>query len=165
MIWIFLFCISKKRGLFSIGYNLDTAQLDKGAYDLLASEARIASYIAISKGDVPVEHWFRLSRRLTKINREEILLSWGGSMFEYLMPLLFMRSFQDTILSHTYKNVINWQKVYGNKRDLPWGFSESAYYFLNIDMQYQYRSFGVPGLGLKRGLADEYVVVVLIICL
>jgi cellobiose phosphorylase len=154
----FSFLYLKKRGLFSIGYNLDTAQLDKGAYDLLASEARIASYIAISKGDVPVEHWFRLSRRLTKINREEILLSWGGSMFEYLMPLLFMRSFQDTILSHTYKNVINWQKVYGNKRDLPWGFSESAYYFLNIDMQYQYRSFGVPGLGLKRGLADEYVV-------
>ncbi|NEV93844.1 glycosyltransferase 36 [Psychroflexus sp. YR1-1] len=154
----FSFLYLKKRGLFSIGYNLDTAQLDKGTYDLLASEARIASYIAISKGDVPVEHWFRLSRRLTKINREEILLSWGGSMFEYLMPLLFMRSFQDTILSHTYKNVVNWQKIYGNKRNLPWGFSESAYYFLNIDMQYQYRSFGVPGLGLKRGLADEYVV-------
>lgn len=154
----FAFLYLKKRGLFSIGYNLDTAQLDKGAYDLFASEARIASYIAISKGDVPVEHWFRLSRRLTKINREEILLSWGGSMFEYLMPLLFMRSFPDTILSHTYKNVIHWQKAYAKKSNLPWGFSESAYYFLNIDMQFQYRSFGVPGLGLKRGLADEYVV-------
>ncbi|HSP40615.1 MAG TPA: glucoamylase family protein, partial [Gillisia sp.] len=154
----FSFLYQKKRGLFSIGYNLDTAQFDKSTYDLLASEARIASYIAISKGDVPVEHWFRLSRRLTSINREEILLSWGGTMFEYLMPLLFMRSYPNTILSHTYKNVINWQKEYGDKRDLPWGFSESAYYFLNIDMHYQYRTFGVPGLGLKRGLADEYVV-------
>ncbi|HSP83131.1 MAG TPA: glucoamylase family protein, partial [Gillisia sp.] len=154
----FSFLYQKKRGLFSIGYNLDTAQFDKSTYDLLASEARIASYIAISKGDVPVEHWFRLSRRLTSINREEILLSWGGTMFEYLMPLLFMRSYPDTILSSTYKNGVNWQKEYGDKRDLPWGFSESAYYFLNIDMQFQYRTFGVPGLGLKRGLADEYVV-------
>ncbi len=154
----FSFLYQKKRGLFSIGHNLDTAQFDKSTYDLLASEARIASYVAISKGEVPVEHWFRLSRRLTRINNEEILLSWGGTMFEYLMPLLFMRSYPDTILSHTYKNVINWQKKYGDKRDLPWGFSESAYYFLNIDMQYQYRTFGVPGLGLKRGLADEYVV-------
>lgn len=154
----FTFLYQKKRGLFSIGYNLDTAQFDKSTYDLLASEARIASYIAISKGDVPVEHWFRLSRRLTSINRQEILLSWGGTMFEYLMPLLFIRSYPDTIISHTYKNVVNWQKEFGDKRDLPWGFSESAYSFLNIDMHYQYRTFGVPGLGLKRGLADEYVV-------
>lgn len=154
----FTFLYQKKRGLFSIGYNLDTAQLDKGYYDLFASEARITSYIAISKGDIPVEHWFRLSRRLTKINREEILLSWGGSMFEYLMPLLFMRSYPETILSQTYKNVVNWQKEYAKKRNLPWGFSESAYYFFNIDLHYQYRTFGVPGLGLKRGLAEEYVV-------
>ncbi|TVR86997.1 MAG: glycosyltransferase 36 [Saprospirales bacterium] len=154
----FSFLYQKKRGLFSIGYNLDSAQFDNSTYDLLASEARIASYIAISKGDVPVEHWFRLSRRLTSINREEILLSWGGTMFEYLMPLLFLKSYPETLMDHTYQNVINWQKTYGDSRGLPWGFSESAYYFLNIDLHYQYRTFGVPGLGLKRGLADEYVV-------
>jgi cyclic beta-1,2-glucan synthetase len=154
----FSFLYMKERGLFSIGYNLDIAQFDKSTYDLLASEARIASYIAIAKGDVPVEHWFRLSRRLTRINHDEILLSWGGTMFEYLMPLLFLKSFEDTMLSNTCQNVIQWQKKYGHSRGFPWGASESAYYFLNIDFHYQYRTFGAPGLGLKRGLADEYVV-------
>jgi cyclic beta-1,2-glucan synthetase len=154
----FSFLYLKKRGLFSIGYNEEKAQLDKGTYDLLASEARIASYFAISKGDIPVEHWFRLSRRLTSLNQNEILLSWSGTMFEYLMPLLFMRSYPDTLMSHTYHNVIQWQQEYGKQRNQPWGFSESAYHFLNIDMHYQYRAFGAPGLGLKRGLAEEYVV-------
>ena len=154
----FSFLYQKDRGLFSIGYNLDTAQFDNSTYDLLASEARIASYIAIAKGDVPVEHWFRLSRRLTRINQDEMLLSWGGTMFEYLMPLLFFRSFEDTMMNTTCRNVIHWQIKYGNSRSLPWGLSESAYYFLNIELHYQYRTFGAPGLGLKRGLADEYVV-------
>jgi cyclic beta-1,2-glucan synthetase len=154
----FSFLYIKKRGLFSIGYNVEKAQPDPGTYDLLASEARIASYIAIAKGDIPVEHWFRLSRRLTNLSSNEILLSWGGTMFEYLMPLLFMRTYPDTLLDHTARNVILWQQEYGHKRRRPWGFSESAYYFLNIDLHYQYRAFGAPGLGLKRGLADEYVV-------
>ncbi len=154
----FTFLYLKKRGLFSIGYNVDRAQLDKSTYDLLASEARIASYIAIAKGDIPVEHWFRLSRRLTSLSRNEILLSWGGTMFEYLMPLLFMKSIPDTLMDHTYENVVRWQQDYGKKNGKPWGFSESAYYNLNIDLHYQYRAFGAPGLGLKRGLAEEYVV-------
>ncbi|MCC5921795.1 MAG: hypothetical protein LAT68_01150 [Cyclobacteriaceae bacterium] len=154
----FSFLYQKERGLFSIGYNLEIAQFDKSTYDLLASEARIASYIAIAKGDVPVEHWFRLSRRLTRINQDEILLSWGGTMFEYLMPLLFLKSFEDTMMNNTCRNVIHWQKKYGHSRGYPWGSSESAYFFLNIDLHYQYRTFGAPGLGLKRGLADEYVV-------
>ena len=154
----FSFLYLKKRGLFSIGYNEESAQLDKGTYDLLASEARIASYFAIAKGDIPVEHWFRLSRRLTRLNQKETLLSWSGTMFEYLMPLLFMRSYPETLMSHTYHNVIQWQQEYGKQRKKPWGFSESAYHFLNIDMHYQYRAFGAPGLGLKRGLAEEYVV-------
>src|SRR6056297_2543506 len=148
----------EKRGLFSIGYNVEKSQLDNGTYDLLASEARIASYIAIAKGDIPAEHWFRLSRRLTSLSQNEILLSWGGTMFEYLMPLLFMKTYPETLLNHTDKNVVRWQKEYGRKRDRPWGFSESAYYFLNIDMHYQYRAFGAPGLGLRRGLAEDYVV-------
>lgn len=154
----FKFLYLKKRKLFSIGYNVEKASLDPGSYDLLASEARIASYIAIAKGDVSVEHWFRLSRRLTSLNRNEILLSWGGTMFEYLMPLLFMRSYHDTLINHTYNNVIDWQVEYGRKNSRPWGSSESAYSFMNIDMHYQYRTFGVPGLGLKRGLAEEYVI-------
>ena len=148
----------EKRGLFSIGYNVEKSQLDNGTYDLLASEARIASYIAIAKGDIPAEHWFRLSRRLTSLSQNEILLSWGGTMFEYLMPLLFLKTYPETLLNHTDENVVRWQKEYGSKRDRPWGFSESAYYFLNIDMHYQYRAFGAPGLGLRRGLAEDYVV-------
>lgn len=154
----FSFLYQKRRGLFHVGYNVEKAQADKGTYDLLASEARIASYIAIAKADIPVEHWFRLSRRLTSLDRQEILLSWGGTMFEYLMPLLFMRSYPETLIAHTYSNVIEWQRSYGNKRNRPWGFSESAYNFLNLDLHYQYRAFGAPGLGLKRGLADSYVV-------
>ncbi len=154
----FAFLYQNERGLFSIGYNLDIAQFDKSTYDLLASEARLASYLAIAKGDVPVEHWFRLSRRLTRIQHNEMLLSWGGTMFEYLMPLLYLKSFDDTLMNTTCRNVIEWQKNYGDSRNFPWGLSESAYYFLNIDLHYQYRTFGAPGLGLKRGLADEYVV-------
>jgi cellobiose phosphorylase len=154
----FSFLYLAKRGLFSIGYNVEKSQLDKGTYDLLASEARIGSYIAIAKGDVPVEHWFRLSRRLTSLSQNEILLSWSGTMFEYLMPLLFLKSYPETLLNHTDEHVVLWQKEYGKKRERPWGYSESAYYFLNIEMHYQYRAFGAPGLGLRRGLAEDYVV-------
>lgn len=154
----FTFLYLGDRKLFSIGYHAEKAELDAGTYDLLASEARIASYIAIAKGDVPVEHWFRLGRRLTSLDENEILLSWGGTMFEYLMPALFMKSFPETLLYHTYNQVVTWQKVYASRRNLPWGQSESAYYFLNIDKHYQYRAFGAPGLGLKRGLAEDYVV-------
>src|SRR5690606_20883661 len=109
-------------------------------------------------GDVPAEHWFRLSRRLTRLGRDEILLSWGGTMFEYLMPTLFMRSFPETLLSHTSRSVVEWQMRYAQKRGYPWGSSESAYHFLNLELHFQYRAFGSPGLGLKRGLADEYVI-------
>ena len=154
----FSFLYNKKRKLFYIGYNTEKSQTDLSTYDLLASEARIASYIAIAKGDVSPDHWFRLSRRLTSLDQNEILLSWGGTMFEYLMPMLFMRSFPNTLLSHTYNSVIKWQKDYGSRRGFPWGQSESAYYFLNLEMHYQYRAFGTPGLGLKRGLAEEYVI-------
>ena len=146
------------RELFSIGYNVDRAQRDNSYYDLLASEARLASFIAIAKGEVPPEHWFRLSRRLTSIERNEILLSWGGTMFEYLMPLLFMSEFENTLLSNTYDNVVLWQRNYGSLRNKPWGFSESGYNVRNMELHYQYRAFGVPGLGLRRGLAEDYVV-------
>ncbi|WP_445664689.1 GH36-type glycosyl hydrolase domain-containing protein [Fodinibius sp. AD559] len=154
----FSFLYNKKRGLFSIGYNVEKAELDEGTYDLLASEARIASIIAIAKGDVSSEHWFRLGRRLTSRNGHEFLLSWGGTTFEYLMPHLFTRSYPNTLLNHTYGHIVDLQREYAEKFDRPWGFSESAYNSLNMDLNYQYRAFGVPGLGLKRGLAEEFVV-------
>jgi len=154
----FSFLYDEKRDLFSIGYDAERAALDKSRYDLLATEARLASFIAIAKGDVEPEHWFKLGRRLTSIQRNEILLSWGGTMFEYLMPILFMRSIEGTLLANTYKKVVEWQQEYGEKFNRPWGYSESGYNMLNLDLQYQYRAFGVPGLGLKRGLAEEYVV-------
>lgn len=147
-----------ERELFSIGFNVDHAMQDKGTYDLLASEARLASFIAIAKGDVPPRHWFRLSRRLTSIEKNEILLSWGGTIFEYLMPLLFMSRYDRTLLSNTYEQVVNWQEDYGKLRSKPWGFSESAYNVLSLELHYQYRAFGAPGLGLRRGLAEDYVV-------
>ena len=146
------------RDLFCIGYNVDRAAQDQSYYDLLASEARLASFIAIAKGEVPPEHWFKLSRRLTSIDQNEILLSWGGTMFEYLMPLLFMARFDNTLLSNTYDHVVTWQRDYGSMRNRPWGFSESGYGILNLELHYQYRAFGVPGLGLRRGLAEDYVV-------
>jgi cellobiose phosphorylase len=149
---------NEERELFSIGFNVGHAAQDKGTYDLLASEARLASFIAIAKGDVPPEHWFKLSRRLTSIDRNEILLSWSGTMFEYLMPLLFMARYDKTLLSNTYDHVVDWQKDYGQIRRQPWGFSESGYNILNLELHYQYRAFGVPGLGLRRGLAEDYVV-------
>jgi len=146
------------RELFSIGFNVDHAMQDKGTYDLLASEARLASFIAIAKGDVLPKHWFKLSRRLTSIEKNEILLSWGGTIFEYLMPLLFMSRYDKTLLSNTYEQVVNWQEDYGDLRHKPWGFSESAYNVLSLELHYQYRAFGAPGLGLRRGLAEDYVV-------
>jgi len=149
---------NKDRKLFSIGYNVDRATMDKSFYDLFASEARLASFIAIAKGEVPPEHWFRLSRRLTSIEKNEILLSWSGTMFEYLMPLLFMSRYEKTLLSNTYDNVVRWQKDYGSLRNRPWGFSESGYNVVNLELHYQYRAFGVPGLALRRGLAEDYVV-------
>ncbi len=154
----FRFLYYKKRGLFSIGYNVEKADLDEGTYDLLASEARIASLIAIAKGDVHSEHWFRLSRRLTSRNQHEFLLSWGGTTFEYLMPHLFQKSYPGTLLSHTYGHIVDLQREYAEKFKRPWGFSESAYNSLNMDLNYQYRAFGIPGLGLKRGLAEDFVV-------
>src|SRR6202012_2218976 len=127
-------------------------------YDLLASEARLASLVAIAKGDVPQEHWFRLGRQLTVAADRRALLSWSGSMFEYLMPLLVTRTYERTLLDETYVAVVRRQREYGEQRGVPWGVSESAYNPLDLGLTYQYHAFGVPGLGLKPGLADEIVV-------
>lgn len=148
----------KKRQLFSIGYDVEGGELNNSYYDLLASEARAASFIAIAKGDVESKHWFKLGRAMTLMGRSKGLVSWSGTMFEYFMPLLIMRNYPDTILDQTYKGVIEGQKKYTKERKVPWGISESAYYYFDSALNYQYKAFGVPGIGLKRGLANELVI-------
>jgi cyclic beta-1,2-glucan synthetase len=154
----FGFLFDGTRKLFSIGYRASDGHLDPNCYDLLASEARLASFIAIAKGDVPSSHWFRLGRALTPVGRGSALISWSGSMFEYLMPALVMRSPANSLLSQTYQQVIIRQVEYGKERGVPWGISESAYAARDLDFTYQYSSFGVPGLGLKRGLSEDLVI-------
>ncbi len=154
----FKFLIEPKQKLFSIGYNVSDNRLDSGCYDLLASEARLASFFAIAKGDVPPSHWFRLGRAETMLSGGRALVSWSGTMFEYLMPLLVMRSFSGTLLDQTYRAVVERQIEYGDLTRAPWGISESAYNARDLQFNYQYAPFGVPGLGLKRGLRADLVV-------
>ena len=148
----------RERKLFHIGYNATLDQLDAHYYDLLASEARLASYLAIVKGDVPESHWYALGRPMTQVAGAPALLSWGGTMFEYLMPILLMRSREGTLLAQTCELAVEAQIAYGKETDEPWGISESAYARLDAHQTYQYRSFGVPGLGFKRGLEEDRVV-------
>jgi len=154
----FRFLFDAERKLFAIGFQGSTHSLDGSYYDLLASEARLASFMAVAKNDVPVDHWFRLGRTLTYAVGEPALVSWSGSMFEYLMPLLVMRSFPFTVLSQTYQGALARHIAYGKERNVPWGVSESAYNVRDRHQTYQYRPFGVPDLALKRGLARELVV-------
>ncbi|RPI53214.1 MAG: cellobiose phosphorylase, partial [Acidobacteria bacterium] len=144
--------------LFHIGYNVTADRVDPHHYDLLASEARLASLFAIAKGDVPVEHWFHLGRPTTVIARERCLLSWGGSMFEYLMPALLLRSEEGSLLAESERVAVEAQRRYGQSLDIPWGMSESGLSATDADQTYQYRSFGVPALGFRRGLGGEAVV-------
>src|SRR4029077_8731521 len=123
----FSFLFDSSRKLFSIGYRAMDGSLDPSCYDLLASEARLTSFIAIAKGDVPSSHWFRLGRALTPVGRGSVLISWSGSMFEYLMPALLVRSPSGSMLSQTYQQVVRRQIEYGMERHVPWGVSESAY--------------------------------------
>jgi cyclic beta-1,2-glucan synthetase len=146
------------RDLFSIGFNTEQGQLDASFYDMLASECRLTSYLAVARGEVPQEHWFRLGRQLTRTAGGHALLSWSASMFEYLMPLLVMRTYPDTLLQRTYEAVVRRQQQYGAERGVPWGVSESAFAAQDVELTYQYQAFGVPGLGLKRGLSDDAVV-------
>jgi len=144
--------------LLAIGYNVTDRRLDLSCYDLLASEVRLCSFVGIAQGQFPQEHWFALGRQLCIIGGEQLLLSWSGSMFEYLMPLLVMPTYQNTLLDQTYRAVVNAQIDYARQRDVPWGISESGYNTVDANLNYQYRAFGVPGTGLKRGLADDLVV-------
>ncbi|MBA2482573.1 MAG: cyclic beta 1-2 glucan synthetase, partial [Planctomycetes bacterium] len=154
----YTFLYDRARDLFSIGYNVSDHRLDGGCYDLLASEARLVSFIAVALGQVTQDHWFTLGRMLTASGGHPALLSWSGSMFEYLMPLLVMPDHPHTILHRTYQAVVARQIEFGRQHGVPWGVSESGYNATDSSLNYQYRAFGVPGLGLKRGLGDDLVI-------
>lgn len=152
------FLFDEARHLLAIGYNVGERRRDASYYDLLASEARLASFVAIAQGQLPQESWFALGRLLIVAGGEPTLLSWSGSMFEYLMPLLVMPTYENTLLDQTYRTVVDRQIEYGKQRGVPWGVSESGYNTVDVHLNYQYRAFGVPGLGLKRGLAEDLVI-------
>lgn len=154
----FGFLLDPDRKLLSIGYSIQSDQLDHSCYDLLASEARLASFVAIAKGDVPQRHWFRLGRGVTPIQQGAALISWSGSMFEYLMPALVMQAPRGSLVETTNRLVVARQKSYVKALGIPWGISESAYNTRDLELTYQYSNFGVPGLGLKRGLGDNRVI-------
>lgn len=152
------FLYDKSRHLLAIGYNADERRVDASYYDLLASEARLCSFVGIAQGQLPQECWFALGRLLTSAGGEPVLLSWSGSMFEYLMPMLVMPTYDNTLLDQTCKAAVARQIEYGGQRGVPWGMSESGYNTVDVHLNYQYRAFGTPGLGLKRGLADDLVI-------
>ena len=146
------------KNLFSIGFDVRENKLIDSYYDLLASESRLASFVAISKRDVPYKHWFSLSRALTTVDRYKGLVSWSGTMFEYFMPFIVMNKYRYTLIDESYDFCIYSQKKYAKKLDIPWGISESAFNLQDLNLNYQYKAFGIPWLGLKRGLKDEIVV-------
>ena len=154
----FGFLFHSARKIFSIGYRVTEGSLDPSAYDLLASEARLASFIAIANGGAPTSHWFHLGRPMTPVGLGAALVSWSGSMFEYLMPALVMESPPGSLLQQTGRLVVQRQIAYGSEHGIPWGISESAYNVRDLDLTYQYSNFGVPGLGLERGLSEDLVV-------
>ncbi|MBC7905019.1 MAG: cyclic beta 1-2 glucan synthetase [Gemmatimonadaceae bacterium] len=152
------FLFDRSQNLLSIGYHTEDRRRDNSFYDLLASEARLTTLVGIAQGKLPQESWFALGRQLSGQGGAPVLLSWGGSMFEYLMPLLVMPTFDKTLLDQTYKAVVRKQIEYGNKHSIPWGMSESGYNMVDAHLNYQYRSFGVPGIGFKRGLGEDLVI-------
>ena len=154
----FRFLYNPTTDLLAIGYNVSDRRLDASHYDLLASEIRLCSFVGIAQGQFPQEHWFALGRQLCIVGGEPLLMSWSGSMFEYLMPLLVMPSYKNTLLDQTYRSIILAQIDYARQVNVPWGISESGYNAVDASMNYQYRAFGVPGTGMKRGLADDLVI-------
>ncbi len=154
----FLKLYDEKKNLFSVGFDVKEGVLVDSYYDLLASEARQASFVAIAKRDVPYKHWFSLGRTLTTLDNHKGLISWAGTMFEYFMPSIIMKNYGYTLLDETYEFCIYSQKKYAQKLNIPWGISESAFNIQDLNYNYQYKAFGIPWLGVKRGLKNEIVV-------
>jgi len=154
----FRFLYDSQCHMFALGYRVTEGALDSSYYDMLASEARLSSLVAIAKRDVPSTHWFHLGRRVTRAAHGTVLLSWSGSMFEYLMPSLVTFTPRYSLLDQTCRLVVKRQIEYGKERDVPWGVSESAFNGRDLYFTYQYTAFGVPGLGMKRGLGEDLVI-------
>jgi cyclic beta-1,2-glucan synthetase len=154
----FEFLFDRTRGLFRIGFNVSHGELDPNFYDLLASEARLASYVAIARGEVPLEHWLCLGRPYARLGGRPVLLSWAATMFEYLLPQLFLRTEPDTLLGRSCRDAVRQQIRFTRRRGIPWGISESGYHQLGSDASYQYRAFGVPELGLRRDPGGRLVI-------
>jgi hypothetical protein len=161
----FSLLINQRRKLMSIGYDASNEKLNDSCYDLLASEARIAAFIAVAKNETSQESWFRLGRQHTVCEGQFVLISWTGTMFEYLMPLIWMRSHPDTLLARTLDSAVRAQQSYGRRRGIPWGISESAYAKTDEQGNYQYAAFGVPGLALNVARAGFLVVAPYASCL
>jgi cyclic beta-1,2-glucan synthetase len=147
----FTFLLNPRRKLMSVGYNVETQKLEPACYDLLATESRTAVFAAVAKEDVPQETWFRMGRTHTIANGNPVLRSWTGTMFEYLMPTLWMRSYPNTLLDRSRVAAVEYQRTYGTRKGVPWGISESAYYKLDEAGNYQYHAFGVPDLAMTKG--------------
>ena len=154
----FCFLFDSRRKLLRVGYDIDNARADDACYDLLASEARTAAFLAIAKGDIPRDAWFRLGRKLTGYGNRRSLVSWSGTMFEYLMPLLHMRNYSNTLLDHGLRGAVEIQQAYAKERQVPWGISESAHSGRDSRMQYQYRAFGVPALSARSDRSGHLVI-------
>jgi cyclic beta-1,2-glucan synthetase len=154
----FAFLYDGQRHLFFIGYNVSAARLDEHHYDLLASEARLTSFLTIARNVVPDDHWVHLGRPIGRVARTRALLSWSGTMFEYLMPALLLREGEATLIGHSCEAAVHEQIAYGRRRGVPWGISECGYYQFDAHLSYQYRAFGVPALGFKRGLDEDLVI-------
>ncbi|NLG83056.1 MAG: glycosyl transferase, partial [Firmicutes bacterium] len=152
------FLYDRERKLFAIGYDVTERRLDTSYYDLLASEARVVGFMAIARGEVPLKHWAALGRPFGMAQGEPVLLSWNGTLFEYLMPALFQELFPGSLLAYACRRAVEIQRDYARRRGIPWGISEAAFSALDAYQIYQYRAFGVPGLGLKRGLEEDLVV-------
>ncbi|HMA87332.1 MAG TPA: glucoamylase family protein [Burkholderiales bacterium] len=152
------FLYDEVRHLLAIGYNVTERRRDAGYYDLLASEARLAVFVGIAQDQLPQQSWFALGRLLVNAGGRATLLSWSGSMFEYLMPLIVMPAYDYTLLDESCRAAVRRQIEYGSQRGVPWGMSESGYNTVDASLNYQYRAFGVPGLGLKRGLSEDLVI-------
>lgn len=153
----FKFLYNKGKKLMSIGYDCENDLLDENCYDLLASEVRIASFLAISKGDIPIEHWFKLGRIGVNLDGVKTLISWSGTMFEYLMPMLYMKAYPETLFYETYKGCVNEQIKYASRKKIPFGISESCFYEFDNEGNYQYKAFGVPNVSISKDFTNLVV--------
>jgi cyclic beta-1,2-glucan synthetase len=142
----------------SIGYQVSTGRLEASVYDLMASESRLGSFVAVAKGDIPQESWFRLGRAQVSYRGEQLLLSWTGTMFEYLMPALWMRSYPGTLIDRSLQGAVNVQRKFARRYGVPWGISEAAYAYRDPEGNYQYQAFGVPSIAMKASMAPALVI-------